>query len=64
MRDWQGQSHVKWCCKYHVVFGPKYRKRSIYGPLRRGIGGIILVDSSVNAGPGHLNSPTTPDHGA
>jgi hypothetical protein len=23
MRDWQGQSHVKWYCKYHVVFVSK-----------------------------------------
>ena len=41
MRDWQSQSHVKWYCKYHVVFVPKYRRRSIYGTLRRQIGGIL-----------------------
>jgi putative transposase len=41
MRDWQGQSHVKWYCKYHVVFVPKYRRRSIYGSLRRQIGRIL-----------------------
>lgn len=41
MRDWQSQSHVKWYCKYHVVFVPKYRRRSIYGPLRKQIGRII-----------------------
>ena len=41
MRDWQGQSHVKWYCKYHVVIVPKYRRRSIYGSLRRQIGGIL-----------------------
>jgi putative transposase len=41
MRDWQGQSQVKWYCKYHVVFVPKYRRRSIYGALRRKIGGIL-----------------------
>ena len=41
MRDWQGQSHVKWYCKYHVVFVPKYRRRSIYGALRREIGKIL-----------------------
>ena len=41
MRDWQGQSHVKWYCKYHIVFVPKYRRRSIYGPLRRQVGGIF-----------------------
>ena len=41
MRDWQSQSHVPWYCKYHVVFVPKYRRRSIYGALRRQIGGIL-----------------------
>ena len=41
MRDWQSQSHVKWYCRYHVVFVPKYRRKTIYGRLRREIGGII-----------------------
>ena len=35
------QSHVKWYCKYHVVFVPKYRRRTIYGNLRKQIGGIL-----------------------
>jgi len=41
MREWETQSHVKWYCRYHVVFCPKYRKRVIYGELRRKIGKII-----------------------
>ena len=41
MRDWQSQAHVKYYCKYHVVFVPKYRKKSIYGMLRKDIGGIL-----------------------
>jgi putative transposase len=41
MREWQSQSHVKWYCKYHVVFTPKYRKRAIFGSLRKGIGKIL-----------------------
>jgi len=41
MLDWQSQSHVKWYCKYHVVFVPKYRRRSLYGPLRRQIGATL-----------------------
>ncbi len=41
MREWQSQSHVRWYCKYHLVFAPKYRKRAIFGQLRRGIGGIL-----------------------
>lgn len=41
MREWQSQAHVKHYCKYHVVFVPKYRKKSIYGTLRKDIGGIL-----------------------
>ena len=41
MRDWQRQSHVKWYCRYHVVFVPTYRRKAIYGRFRREIGGII-----------------------
>src|SRR5262249_49801261 len=33
--------HTRWECKYHVVFIPKYRKRSIYGWVRRELGPII-----------------------
>jgi len=41
MREWQSQSHVRWYCRYDVVFVPKYRKRAIYGPLRKGVGKIL-----------------------
>jgi putative transposase len=41
MREWQSQSHVRWYCRYHIVFVPKYRKRAILGQLRKGIGKIL-----------------------
>jgi putative transposase len=41
MREWQSQAHVKHYCRYHVVFVPKDRKKSIYGTLRKDIGGIL-----------------------
>ena len=41
MREWQSQSHVRWYCRYHVVWVPKYRKRVIFGQMRRGIGRIV-----------------------
>ena len=41
MRDWQSQAHVKHYCRYHIVFVPKYRKKSIYGVLRKDIGNIF-----------------------
>ncbi len=41
MREWQSQSHVRWYCRYHIVFVPKYRKRAIFGQLRKDIGRIF-----------------------
>ena len=41
MKDWQSQAHVRWECKYHVVILPKYRKKALYGRLRREIGKIL-----------------------
>ena len=41
MREWQSQTHVRWYCKYHLVFVPKYRKKVFFGQLRRQIGKII-----------------------
>ena len=28
-------NHSRWECKYHVVFTPKYRKKVLYGLIRR-----------------------------
>lgn len=28
-------SHTKWMCKYHIVFTPKYRRKSIYYKIRQ-----------------------------
>ena len=41
MREWQSLSHVRWYCRYHVILVPKYRKRAIFGSLRKSIGGIL-----------------------
>ena len=41
MHDWESQAHVKWACKYHLVFVPKYRRKAIYGSLRQKIGRIL-----------------------
>ena len=38
MREWKSQSHVKWYCKYHIVFSPKYRKKAMFGSFRKGVG--------------------------
>ncbi len=41
MRDFESLAHVRWDCKYHVVFIPKYRRKVLYGKLRAGIGRIF-----------------------
>ena len=41
MHDWQSLSHVRWDCKYHIVFIPKYRKKALYGKLRRQVGEVL-----------------------
>ena len=33
--------HTKWECKYHVVWIPKYRKKSLYQGLRRYLGELL-----------------------
>ena len=41
MRNYKSLQHTKWECKYHVVFIPKYRKKLIYGELRRHLGQVL-----------------------
>jgi len=31
-------SHSAWDCKYHVIFIPKRRRRTLYGELRKHLG--------------------------
>ena len=35
MDEYQSLNHTKWECKYHVVFIPKCRRKSLYHELRR-----------------------------
>lgn len=41
MREWESQSHVRWYCRYHVVIVPKYRRKAIFGALRKDLGPIL-----------------------
>jgi putative transposase len=41
MREWQSQTHVRWYCRYHIVIVPNYRKKAIYGALRKNMGSIL-----------------------
>ena len=35
------QNHTKWDCKYHVVFIPKCRRKTLYGELRKHFGEVF-----------------------
>ena len=39
--DEKSLSHTKWVCQYHIVICPKYRRKAIYGKLRKDIGKIL-----------------------
>ncbi len=41
MTNYGSLSHTKWECKYHVVFIPKYRKKRIFGEIRRELGDVF-----------------------
>ena len=61
MRQVNSLEHTRWECKYHIVFIPKYRKKVIFGKIRRELGEIFHSlarqrESSIEEG--HL----MPDH--
>ena len=35
MRQVKSLSHTRWECKYHIVFIPKYRRKVLFGQIRR-----------------------------
>ena len=41
MKDWQSMAHVKWECKYHLTWIPKYRRKALYGDLRKYLGDVL-----------------------
>lgn len=61
MQHWNKQSHVTWHCLYHVVFIPKYRKKAIFGSLRKEIGGIFR-ELCQQFGIGLVEGHAMPDH--
>jgi len=59
MHDWTSLSHVRWDCKYHVVFVPKYRQKRLYGKFRRKVGDIfkdLCRQKDIELLEGHLMS--------
>lgn len=39
--DESSLSHTRWKCQYHIVLVPKYRRKVVYGKLRKDIGEIL-----------------------
>jgi putative transposase len=61
MHDWESLSHVRWDCKYHIVFVPKFRKKKLYGKFRNRVG-EILRDLCRQRGVDLLEGHLMPDH--
>ena len=40
--DDKSLSHTKWNCTYHIVMIPKYRRKTMYGEIRKDVRQIII----------------------
>ena len=61
MDEYRSLNHTKWDCKYHVVFIPKCRRKTLYGELRRHLGEVfrqLAQQKESQIEEGHL----MPDH--
>ena len=61
MDKYESLSHTKWECKYHVVFIPKCRRRTLYGERRQHLGEVfkeLAKQKESRVEEGHL----MPDH--
>ena len=61
MDEVESLSHTKWDCKYHVVFIPKCRRKTLYAELRRHLGEVfrkLAMQKECRIEEGHL----MPDH--
>jgi putative transposase len=61
MEDCESPSHSKWDCKYHVVFIPKCRRKTLYSELRQQLGEVfrrLAMQKESRVEEGHL----MPDH--
>ena len=61
MDEQQSLNHSKWECKYHVVFIPKCRRKTLYAQLRRHLGEVfrgLAEQKECTIEEGHL----MPDH--
>ncbi len=61
MDEYESLSHTKWECKYHVIFIPKCRRKTLYGSLRPHLGEVfrrLAERKQSHVEEGHL----MPDH--
>ena len=61
MHTYETLKHTTWECKYHVVFIPKCRRKSLYAQLRRELGVVfrdLAEQKECKVEEGHL----MPDH--
>ena len=59
MDKFESLSHTKWECKYHIVFIPKCRRRTLYEQLRQHLGqvfGELARQKESRVEEGHLMS--------
>ncbi len=41
MRQVNSLNHTRWECKYHIVFIPKYRRKVLFGQIRKDLGEVF-----------------------
>jgi putative transposase len=61
MDEIESLSHTKWECKYHIVFIPKCRRKTLYKELRKHLGEVfrrLAEQKESKIEEGHLQ----PDH--
>ena len=61
MQTYESLKHTTWECKYHVVFIPKYRRKTLFAQLRRELGTVfrsLAEQKECTVEEGHL----MPDH--
>ena len=61
MNDVSSLKHSRWECKYHVVWIPKYRRKTLYDQLRKHLGEIFR-DLARNRECEVLEGHMLPDH--
>ena len=57
----KSSAHSKWRCQYHIVFAPKYRRKAIYGQIKKDIG-EILRKLCAQKGVEIIEAEACPDH--